>query len=57
MPIKIVFAIEIRCGQKISQHFAGKVLGLPTDDTVASPPRNKFICAVAVARWATRAFH
>jgi hypothetical protein len=37
-----VFAIEIKYGQKISQHFACKVLGLPTDDKLARSPRNKF---------------
>jgi hypothetical protein len=42
MPIKIVFAIEIRNGQKISQHFASKVLGLPTNDKLARSPRKEF---------------
>jgi hypothetical protein len=42
MPIKIVFAIEIRNGQKISQHFASKVLGLPANDKLARPPRKEF---------------
>jgi hypothetical protein len=42
IPIKIVFAIEIRNGQKISQHFASKVLGLPTNDTLARSLRKGF---------------
>jgi hypothetical protein len=42
-----VFAIEIRYGQKISQHFASKVLGLPIDDKLARSPRNKFCASVA----------
>jgi hypothetical protein len=37
-----VFAIEIRNGQKISQHFASKVLGLPTNDTLARSLRKGF---------------
>jgi hypothetical protein len=48
MPIKIVFAIEIRNGQKISQHFAGKVLGLPTNDKLARSPRKEFCAASAL---------
>src|SRR5437773_6954904 len=49
IPIKIVFAIEIRYGQKISQHFASKVLGLPTDDKLAMSPRNKFRGSAALS--------
>jgi hypothetical protein len=37
-----VFAIEIENGQKISQHFASKVLGLPTNDTLARSLRKGF---------------
>jgi hypothetical protein len=32
----------LRAGKKISQHFASKVLGLPTDNKLAASPRNKF---------------
>ena len=42
IPIKIVFAIEIENGQKISQHFASKVLGLPTNNTLARSLRKGF---------------
>src|SRR6266496_1810638 len=42
IPIKIVFAIEIENGQKISQHFASTVLGLPTTDTLARSLRKGF---------------
>jgi hypothetical protein len=37
-----VFAIEIRNGQKISQHFASKVLGLPMNNRLAKSPRKEF---------------
>src|SRR6516162_7496391 len=32
----------LRVGKKISQHFASKVLGLPTDNKLAASPRKKF---------------
>src|SRR5215468_5735305 len=32
----------LRVGKKISQHFASKVLGLPTDNRLATSPRKKF---------------
>jgi hypothetical protein len=41
-----VFAIEIRNGQKISQHFASKVLGLPMNNRLAKSPRKEF-CGLA----------
>jgi hypothetical protein len=32
----------LRAGKKISQHFASKVLGLPTDNKLAASPRKRF---------------
>jgi hypothetical protein len=45
MPIKIVFAMEIRNGQKNFPALASKVLGLPSNNMLAERPRNKFCAA------------
>src|SRR6266700_6490326 len=46
IPIKIVFAIEIRNGQKIfPMHPAGHSRDLPTDNTLARSPRKGFRAA------------